>query len=249
MTAFPRGAVDDGSRSEGTLRVKRAMVGLLDTPPPIIDWCSYLDPPDNPMGNDRYGNCVECADYVHAAALWARQMDREPKWDVTLPVREYQRLGDWQGADRPGRGTDVKKALADWAQTPRQYFDTTFPALPASVPISDDHTIATALARTGPLLMTLHLPDSGLNPECWTRPPDPSWVPNPYEAHRVALMSNRGHWTIYTYGDWLELGPGWRRFVVAIDALIPTPPGVTETDLAWVGQPFDDIMRAAGIVV
>lgn len=216
-------------------RINLAAVGLMAPAPvpPPAPWTRLLGKADlNPLGNNVTPDCVEVGIYRIIQAVDAKF------WGKPTPIQEPEVIALFKRIGTPV-GTDVNKALLDWARTPIVWNNQARPVIWARVRFDNPDQINMALFRT-PLLVTLALPQVGLDDiSSWNRPWPDGAVPLKGHAAVLYGVNPDGSWILGTWGLYLTLHQSWiHRAVQQVDCMIPG----FKPDTSWAGFDLADVV-------
>ena len=212
------------------------------------DWLSLRPADNDALGNDRAGNCCECADLRHAEIV---QSAMGSAWKPTadMALARYARVAGYDPTTgQPDNGTDATTDMTDWCNKGiainEQFLD-----IPAWCPVNPglaDH-IAFAIDRTGPVLATLALPTTWRNLSTWASAPGTgaSWAPNSAGEHRVLIGAYKaagGPYVVRTWGlDVLASGAWLAAYLLAVDAVPSLAWFNARPELEIVGMPWQEM--------
>ena len=208
------------------------------------------------LGNDRYGNCVAVAE------LRAIEMRRANANGDGWKPTEAQALGLYgslTGFDpitgQPDNGTDTVVAMTKWCVTGvrvnEQDEDLVFWA---SVDPTNVQHCQLAAAHTGPVQITLALPDAAQDLTSWAKEPGigPAWAAGSWGCHRVISGKYYGEeFVVRTWGQDVAMHPKfWSSYVIAVDVSLSrewlNTTGVSPAGLDWAALELDMMqLRAA----
>ncbi len=196
--------------------------------PRTVDWLSWRGADGDALGNDRFGDCVPCAE------LRAIELRRAVAWgDAWRPTTAdalglYASLTGFDAATGlPDAGTRTDLAMAVWAQrgirAGAQFLD-----LVGWAPVdpADSVELAQTLDHFGPLQLTMEIVPACREPETWASAPGSGtgWDAGEADAewHRVCLGAwHDGTMVVRSWGEDYPLHPEWAaRYVVAVDATL-----------------------------
>jgi len=204
---------------------RRASLHLM-IPPPHVDWHAKCPADGDALSNDKYGCCVEVADYriiqMRKAVMWG---------DATKPLvsdilARYSTLTGFNiTTGQPDNGTDTVADMQSWCTKGIRISDQTedVPFWTMAHP-ADQNEVNLAIAHTGPVAITMLLPIVAQDLDAWSQAPGAGtdWVPGSWGAHRVMGGKYDGSVrTIRTWGLDVVVHPEfWSAYVVAVDATI-----------------------------
>lgn len=203
----------------------RASLHLM-VPPPSADWHAASPADGDALANDRYGCCVEIADWriiqMRHANVWGD--NTKPSVDVIL-ARYSALTGFNRETGLPDNGTDTVADMRDWCSHGIRVTDQTIDVpLWASVDPLDSIDVNLAIAHTGPIAVTVALPLAAQDYSTWAQAPGqgPDSKPGSWGMHRIACGKYNGVTRIVrTWGQDLEVHPEWwKAYVVAVDATL-----------------------------
>jgi hypothetical protein len=216
-------------------------------PPPRADWFARCPADDDPLGNDRIGDCVP------VAMLRAMQVRRANAWgdswrpDTAEAVALYAQLAGYNpvtGAH--DEGTDTSVAMTWWASTgirSQQALDIVRWATVA--PIADRH-LKLAIAHTGPIQATLALPLAAEDTSTWARAPGTGAGTEPagWGYHRVIVGAyDTDTLVCRTWGRDVTIHPEWwLRYAIGCDITLSRQ-WLDATGLAPSGLDWDALDR------
>jgi len=222
---------------------QRASLHLM-IPPPHVDWHAKCPPDRDALSNDKYGCCVEVADYriiqMRKANMWG---------DATKPLvsdilARYSALTGFNiTTGQPDIGTDTVADMQSWCTHGIRISDQTedVPYWSMAHP-ADQNEVNLAIAHTGPVAITMLLPIGAQDLNAWSQAPGtgPDWTPGSWGGHRVMCGKYDGNVrTIRTWGVDVAVHPEfWAAYVVAVDATI-LHEWLTTTGLTPLGLDFD----------
>lgn len=204
---------------------KRAKLHLM-TPPASIDWHKYCPADGDELMNDRFGCCVEVADYriiqMRKAVLWKDQT----KPLVSDILARYSALTGFNAATgQPDDGTDTVDDMHSWCTKGIKIADQTWdiPFWVIANP-ADANETNLAIAYTGPVAVTMLLPLAAQDLDAWSQPvgTGPSWDQGSWGGHRVMCGKYDGNVrTVRTWGKDILLHPSWwDKYVVGVDVTL-----------------------------
>jgi hypothetical protein len=220
----------------------RASLHLM-IPPPRIDWHAKCPADGDSLSNDKYGCCVPVSDYriiqMRKANLWG---------DPTKPLvsdilSRYSALTGFSLATgQPDDGTDTVQDMSAWCSKGIRVGSQTL-----DVPYwcmchpQNRQEVNLAIAHTGPVGITMLLPEAAQDLEVWSKPPGngTAWQPGSWGGHRVMCGKYDGETrTVRTWGLDVVVHPDfWKKYVVAVDATLSrewlTTTGLTPLGLNW----------------
>jgi len=225
MTARKLGAIHAPAPSAIRPLAARAQLALM-TPPTSADWFAKCPADGNPLGNDIVGDCVPSAE------LRAIQVRRANSWgDSWRPTRDdafglYAALTGFNPVTGlPDAGTNTARAMASWAtggiRIDAQNLDV---VSWATVDPADAAHIAVAIGHTGPIQVSLALPEAAQDLTVWSQPPGigAGWEPGSWGYHRVMVGKFDGQQRVCrTWGLDVPIHPAfWSAYVVAVDVTL-----------------------------
>jgi hypothetical protein len=204
---------------------ERARLALM-TPPTSADWFASCPPDGDPLGNDAVGDCVPCAEL---RAIQVRRANAQG--DTWRPTRSaalgrYAALTGFNPATSlPDNGTDTVKAMTSWATAGIRIDDQNLDVvLWATVDPADAAHIAISIGHTGPVQVTIALPEAAEDLPVWSQPPGTGagWEPASWGYHRVTVGKFNGQERVCrTWGQDVPIHPAfWSAYVVAVDATL-----------------------------
>ncbi len=221
---------------------RRASLHLM-SPPPAADWHQKAPADGNQLANDRYGCCVEVADYqlirLHRANAFGDQ------WKPTVPMvlTRYSMLTGFNAiTGQPDAGTDTVSDLTNWCsrgiRLDSQNLDV---PLWSIVDSHDINEVNLSIALCGGVLITILLPLAAQDLSVWSKAPGtgPSWRPGSWGGHRVLSGKYDGpNRTVRTWGRDIDMHPAfWDAYVVAVDVLLSrqwfSATGLSPSNLDW----------------
>lgn len=193
---------------------------------PRADWHAKAPADGNPLGNDRFGCCVEAADFqvirMRRANAWGDEWKPTP--DVVL--KRYAAMTGFDPAKGiPDLGTDTASDMATWCSKGIR-IDSQNEDVPFWIVLNphDLNAVNAAIEYLGPILLTMALPSAAENPASWSIAPGtgPGWEPGSLGYHRtIAGKYDGAIRTTRTWGRDYEMHPEfWSRYVVGADATI-----------------------------
>jgi hypothetical protein len=213
------------------------------TPPKSADWFAKCPADGDMLGNDTVGDCVPCAE------LRAIQVRRANAWgDGWCPTRDtafalYAALTGFDAATGvPDSGTDTSRAMTSWAsdgiRVDAQNLDV---VAWGTVDPADTAHIAIAIGHTGPVQVTLALPNAAQDVSVWSQPPGTgaAWVRGSWGCHRVVVGAFDGAVRVCrTWGQDVTLHPDfWSAYVLGVDATLSrewlAATGLAPSGLDW----------------
>ena len=201
----------------------RASLSVMPVPGQA-NWALVYPATGDPRGNDRYGLCVEVADFV-IIETW-RHNAQGDGWvapNDMIAARYTARTGFNPVTGVPDNGTDTSADAADWVTNGIRINDQDedVPHWATIDPTNDAH-IAIACGHCGPLRLVLTLPMAFQDPDNWAKPPGTSadWT-TVWGDHCVPMMKFLGRErTVRTWGNDLLIHPdSWKR-VRSVDCFL-----------------------------
>jgi hypothetical protein len=227
---------------------ERASLSLM-TAPAAVDWHAACPADGDMLGNDRFGNCVPVAE------LRAIQMRRANAGGDQWKPAEAQALGLYgrltgfnPATGQPDDGTDTAAAMTTWCSTGIRVNsqDEDVPLWASVDPANLEH-VRLAIAYTGPVQITLALPQAAQDLAVWAEAPGfgPAWAARSWGCHRVISGKYDGpEFVVRTWGHDLAVHPKfWSAYVLAVDATLSREwldtTGLAPSGLDWTALEHD----------
>lgn len=194
---------------------------------PDGDWHTAYPPNSDPLGNDLFGNCDECALFQWVGAILARGSG-DSLWRPTtaMTTARYSKLTGFDlTTGKPDNGTNTDADLIDFCThgiRPEGLEQREIVPFPTSVDPANLEEMRAALRLT-PLLVTFNLMAGWQSIEddatAWKRP----WTTLDGEEHRVLIVGRdaaTGCWVVRTWGGDVLADDSCRTAILAVDALV-----------------------------